>query len=150
MKNEELIKNYTANIETITKDDYLPREYNDKSSEYKKNTQNNIHLQRNYLKKYKKDFITYFIKDYLNERKREEYPFGFSISCATVGIVATIGYLLFYHDIYLHDGYNPLVLAIYAGFIILPTIYERVLLPIYKSHKRYNTYLNNISTKLEL
>ena len=145
MKNEELIKDYTANIETIIKDDYLPREYNDKSSEYKKNTQNSIFLQKEYLIKYKKDFIAYFIKDYLNECKKEVNPFAFSVSCATVGIVLTIGYLL-----YSHNNYNPIVLTFYAGFIILPTIYERVILPIYRSHKKYNTYLNNINTKLEI
>ena len=57
MKNEELIKDYTANIEPMTEDDFLQREYYDRSTEYKKNTLNNIILQKNYLKKYKKDFI---------------------------------------------------------------------------------------------
>ncbi len=154
MKNEELVKDYTADIEMMTHDDYLQRKYYDKSPECKKNTLNNLTLHRDYLQKYKKDFIAYFRKDYIYQCKKEINPFAFSISCATVGIVTTIGYLLLHqllhHDIYLHGGYNPQVLAIYAGFIILPTIYERVILPIYKSHKRYNAYLNNISTKLEI
>ena len=144
MKNEELIKNYTANIETMTKDDYLQREYYDRSSEYKKNTLNNITLQRNYLKKYKKDFIAYFLKDYMNRYKRKTDAFVLPASCAFTGSIITFIY------IFSAENLDPSVLSIFIGITILPTIIECVILPFYKSHKRYNTYLNNIDTKLEI
>lgn len=144
MKNEELIKDYTANIEIITKDDYLPREYYDRSSEYKKNTLNNIILQRNYLKKYKKNFIAYFRKDYMNQYKRKTDAFVLPSSFAFVGIIITLIYIFSAENLY------PSVLSIFIGITILPAIIECVILPFYKSHKRYNAYLNNIDTKLEI
>ena len=144
MKNEELAKDYTANIEIITKDDYLQREYYDKSPEYKQKTLDNILLQRNYLKKYKKDFMTHFRKDYMNQYKRKTDAFVLPASCAFTGSIITFIYIFSAENLY------PSVLSIFIGITILPAIIECVILPIYKSHKRYNTYLNNIDTKLEI
>ena len=142
MKNEELIKNYTANIETMIKDDYLQREYYDRSSEYKKNTLNNIILQRNYLKKYKKDFIIYFLKDYLNKYKRKTDAFVLSLTFAFIGILLALIYVMALYSIL-----SPTFYAISAGIGIIPAAIECVIIPIYKSLKRYNTYLNNLDTK---
>ena len=126
----------------------MENEFYDKSLEHKKKTINNLNLQREYLIKYKNDFITYFRKCYLNECKREEDPFAFSMSCAFLGALSIFVCLLFYS--FDGHGYNPIALAIGASVIILSTIYERIILPIYHSHKRYNRYLNDIDTKLEI
>ena len=106
MNNEELVRSYTACLEEILNGRYLENEFYDKSLEHKEKTINNLNLQKNHLLKYKKDFMAYFRKSYLLQCKLQEYPFGFSRSCAFIGTIATIMYLLLYRELYLHDSYN--------------------------------------------